>query len=569
MNSSSLWIILQRMRVPFVVIVIAYTIAIIGLVSIEGIDDKGNPYNMSIFDAFYFVTYTATTIGFGEIPYEFTYEQRLFVSFAVYITVIGWFYGIGTLITLLQDKLFLNEIYKATFRRNVRVIKKDFVIILGYNYITSEIIKKALRENMRAVVIEKDRDRANEVILEGFTPSVPVLVSDAHNPDTLEMAGIHKKNCKAVISLLKDDNFNLRMALTSKILNPKVKLAIKSTTDNQSENLRDVGVEIIENPFAIISDQIQLALNAPTILMLEEWLYQIDNLEAHPMSLPRGKYVICGYGRMGHSLYDVLTQNGIETVFLDINKDVLYDFEQNKENIIINNADDKQNLINAGIREAVAIIAATNDDTTNLSILTTAKKLNPRVITIVRENEIADFSIFESSNVDHIFMPSKILIYKTTNALVNPMSDKLIRIMGTKDEAWAQHLAKDLIQKIDINPQTLEIKINKAEAFEVVRHLEEGKRLYLNLFQRSRRDRNQHNNVVPLLIIRKNATILLPSWDEEIYLNDEILFACDANSKNDIEYIANNWYEFYYILTGTEKTWIPFFRQKEKQKGKK
>lgn len=562
MNSSSLWIVLQRMRVPFVVIVIAYSIAIIGLISIEGVDDVGNPYTMSIFDAFYFVTYTATTIGFGEIPYEFTYHQRLFVSFAVYITVIGWIYGIGSLISLLQDKLFLNEIYKTTFRRNVKVIKKDFVIILGYNYITSEIIKKALRENMRAVVIEKDRDRANEVILEGFTPSVPVLVADAHVPESLEMAGIHKTNCKAVISLLKDDNFNLRMALTSKILNQQVKLAIKSTTENQSENLKDVGVEIIENPFSIISEQVQLALSAPTILMLVDWLYQIDNLDAHPMTLPHGKYVVCGFGRMGHSLYDTLSRNGIEAVFLDINKDVLYDFESKCENVIINNADDKHNLINAGIEDAVAIIAATNDDTTNLSILTTARKLNPKLVTIVRENEITDFSIFESSHINHIFMPSKTLIYKTTNALVNPIADKMIRIMSTKDEAWGQHLAKELIQKIDINPSTLELRINKDEAIEVVEHLEKGEKLNLGIFQRSRRNRNQHNNVVPLLIIRKDDTIVLPSWDEEIHLGDEILFACDENSKDDIEYIANNWYEFYYILTGKEKTWIPFFRDK-------
>ena len=161
-------------------------------------------------------------------------------------------------------------------------------------------------------------------------------------------------------------------------------------------------------------------------------------------------------------------------------------------------------------------------------------------------------------------MPSKILIYKTNNALVNPISDKMIRIMGTKDESWGQHLAKELIQKIDVNPITLELRINKDEAFEVVKHIEEGNSLKLEVFQRSRRDRNHHNNVVPLLIIRKNDTIIQPTWDEEILLGDEILFACDKNAKNDIEYIANNWYEFYYVITGEEKTWIPFFRKGNK-----
>ena len=564
MNSSSLWIVLQRMRIPFVVIVVTYSIAVIGLVSIDGVDSEGKPYNMSIFDAFYFVTYTATTIGFGEVPYEFTYDQRLFTSFAIYITVLGWFYGIGSLVSLLQDKLFINEIYKANFRRSVKAMKQDFIIVLGYNYITSEIIKKSMEANMRAVVIEREKVRADELILEGFTPSVPVLVSDAHSSVALEMAGIHQRNCKAVVSLFEDDELNLRIALTSKILNPHVKLAIKSTTQNHTENLRDIGVEIIENPFSIISEQIQLALKAPTILMLEKWLYQIDNLDAHPMTLPHGKYVVCGFGRMGNSLYNVLSENGIDTVFLDIDKNVLMDFRNRCENIIINNADDKQNLIKAGIEDAVAIIAATNDDTTNLSILTTAKKINPKVVTIVRENEIVDFSIFENSHVNHIFMPSKILIYKTTNALVNPISDKMVRIMATKDEAWGQLLARELVQKISINPIILELTINKNEACEVVDYLEkEGHTLKLDVFLRSRRNRNQHNNVVPLLIVRKDDWILQPQWDEEIKIGDEILFACDENAKDDIEYIANNWYEFYYIVTGKEKNYIPFLHKKE------
>ena len=57
------------MRIPFLVIIITYTIAIIGLILIQGVDADGNPYKMSIFDAFYFISYTATTIGFGETPF--------------------------------------------------------------------------------------------------------------------------------------------------------------------------------------------------------------------------------------------------------------------------------------------------------------------------------------------------------------------------------------------------------------------------------------------------------------------------------------------------------------------
>lgn len=128
MQNTSLWIILQKMRIPFIVIILTYTIAIIGLVSIDGMDANGNVHKMTIFDALYFISYTATTIGFGETPYSFTYSQRLWVTFSIYLTVIGWLYGIGTLIGLLQNKTFLNEIARVKFRRQVSNIRKNILL---------------------------------------------------------------------------------------------------------------------------------------------------------------------------------------------------------------------------------------------------------------------------------------------------------------------------------------------------------------------------------------------------------------------------------------------------------
>ena len=61
---------------------------------------------MGFFDAFYVMSYTASTIGFGEIPYPFTYNQRMWVTISIYLTVIGWAYAIGSLLALLQDRAF-------------------------------------------------------------------------------------------------------------------------------------------------------------------------------------------------------------------------------------------------------------------------------------------------------------------------------------------------------------------------------------------------------------------------------------------------------------------------------
>ena len=80
--------ILRRMRRPFLLLITVYNVAMLGMILIPGVDDQGNVWHMSIFHAFYFVSFTATTIGFGEIPYPLSDAQRLWAVISIYILVI-------------------------------------------------------------------------------------------------------------------------------------------------------------------------------------------------------------------------------------------------------------------------------------------------------------------------------------------------------------------------------------------------------------------------------------------------------------------------------------------------
>ncbi len=556
MPDNSLWIILHRLRTPFLVLIVTYSISIIGLLMIPGEDGNGNIYNMTIFDAWYFVSYTATTIGFGDTPYTFTYHQRMWISIIIYLTVIGWFYSIGSVIAILQDKHLLSEIAKVKFIKQVKNIKQPFVIILGYSLVSSEIIRRIQKSNFRVVVIENNEDRANSLILEGFSPRVPVCISNVYHVKSLEDAGIKKSNCKAIISLFKDDNLNLRVAILTKYLNPNIQLVVKSNGKHNTDNLLDVGVDIIQNPFSIISYQIQMALEAPSLLKLEQWIYNMGILDDSLLSLPKGKYLVCGYGRMGRHLYNVLNDNNIKVSFLEINE-IKQDKLSQEEyyNMKFVDADDRDNLINAGILDCDIIIAGTDNDTVNLSILATARKLNSSIITIARENELEDYSIFKSANIDHIFMPSKILIHKTTNAIVYPLSNIFVKKLIRQDEKWGDDLVKELQQTIGENPKLFEITINKWEAPQIYNYILK-ENLTLDIFRYSLYNQKKSNKIVVLIIKNEDNYNLLPQWNESLHENDTILFACDEDAIDDIEYITQNIYEFNYILTGKDNNKI-------------
>lgn len=476
-------------------------------------------------------------------------------TFCTYLTVLGWFYSIGSLVSLFRDDLFLQEIEKAKFLRQIKNLNEKFIVVLGYNQITKKIIKKALAQGLRTVVIEKDKMKINDLILENFTPTVPVLYSETYSVKVLEAAGLKKRNCKAIVSLLDNDALNLKITLIAKALNKNVKVAVKSTTSTHTENLKDLDADVIVNPFSIISSEISLALWAPNIFKLEKWLYGIDNLNAALPIFPKGLYIICGYGRMGKKIFEKLSDNNVDVKLIEMDKKKDVELTKKEmEHLIFGNADDKELLINVGIKDARVVVAVTDDDTTNLSILATARKLNSKIITIVRENDLADDFLFRNANIDHIFTPSKILVNKVTNALVNPLSDKFLKQILKQDNNWASKLVARLVKEIGINPLLVEIEINNIIAPQIYAYLKENKDLSLSLLATSLHNKEQQNNVVPLLLQRENDIILLPEWENDIKIGDKILLACDEHAKDDIEYICENIYEFYYALTGKEKT---------------
>src|SRR3569832_2987533 len=101
---NTLFLILRRMRAPLIFLILSYAISLLGMTLIPGVDAAGRPAPpMDFFHAFYVVSYTATTIGFGEVPGTFSDAQRAWTIVVIYLTVIAWLYSIGFILHLLQD----------------------------------------------------------------------------------------------------------------------------------------------------------------------------------------------------------------------------------------------------------------------------------------------------------------------------------------------------------------------------------------------------------------------------------------------------------------------------------
>jgi hypothetical protein len=91
-SSRVIFIVLRFMRTPIMALVAVYAVSMVGWVMIPGQTPDGQSERLSFFHAFYFLTYTATTTGFGEIPYPFSDAQRMWGILSLYGSVIAWLY---------------------------------------------------------------------------------------------------------------------------------------------------------------------------------------------------------------------------------------------------------------------------------------------------------------------------------------------------------------------------------------------------------------------------------------------------------------------------------------------
>lgn len=551
LENNSLYLIIKRMRTPMYVLVVTFAISILGMVMIPGQDDQGRPYHLTFFDAFYFVSYMATTIGFGESPYEFTYPQRLWVGFCIYLTVIGWFYAIGSIISLVQDKVLAAQIAFAQFQKKVKNMEESFIIFVGYNSMTRTIIDRLSKEGIRSVVIEKNEEKIKVLALEDYAVEVPALAGDIRDPKIFKIAGIHKKNCHAVVSLFNEDVMNLHVALSAKLMNRHVMVVVEATEEEYAQNLKTIGADIVENPFKIVAKRVYLSLKSPSLLMLEQWLYGDPLVLRKKDKLPReGKYIVCGYGRMGRALEIGLKRAGIDYIFIEASPEKARKAKRG-EKVIIGDADDKKILLKADVQEASCIIAATKDDLLNLSIIMAAKRINPDIYTVARENHINDSVVFKAAKIDRVIMIETLMINKTYNILARPLADRFIRLMTYRGEEWGEKVVNLLKTHIGNNPETMETVVDEDHAYALVRHIKDtGEEIPYSVLYRRRDDWRKENQMLILYIRRGEQEILLPKPTEPVKIGDELLIAGNKEVFEDVEYIMENIYELYYVMKG-------------------
>jgi Trk K+ transport system NAD-binding subunit len=312
------YLLLRRMRLPLVVIILAYAISILGMVLMPGVDDQGNTWHMNFFHAFYFVSFMGSTIGFGEIPYPFSDAQRLWTTIAMYLTVISWLYAIGSLLALTNDPAFRRIVAYTRFVRSVRNLREPFYLVCGAGDVGYMFIRELADIGFHSVVMDQDITRIENLALESLPVRVASLNADVTDTSTLIDAGLQKPQCAGVIALTDDDQANLTIAISSKLLAPRVPVLCRSADHDVEANMASFGTDYIVNPYDTFARRFAMMFQSPSMYLVYEWMTSIGEAPLRDFVVPpRGTWILCGFGRFGKAVRESLSFKGIHTVIVE------------------------------------------------------------------------------------------------------------------------------------------------------------------------------------------------------------------------------------------------------------
>ena len=548
---SIFFLVFRRMRAPLLVLVATYAIAILGMVSIPGTDADGKPWHMDIFHAFYFVSYMSTTIGFGEIPFEFSDAQRIWVTFCIYATVIVWLYSIGSLIALLQDKTLQRAIEERRFARRVASIHEPFYLVCGYGQTGSGLVRALTDRNQRAVVLDNNPERVNLLKLENLREFVPTLRADVGRPDNLLLGGLRNPYCAGVLALTSSNEVNLKVSLAAKLMQPDAKVICRADSHDVEANMASFGTDHIYDPFDIFAVYLATALQAPCLTLLYDWLGGMHGSAlTEPIYPPaRGLWIICGFGRFGKALYEHLADQDIELLVIEARP------ERTGEPPgawVKGRGTEADTLEQANIRRAVGLVAGTDNDVNNLSIIMTALELNPDLFTILRENHLMNRELFDAVGADMRMHPSSIVANRIRVLLSTPLLTEFSNYARYEDDAWACQLASRIAALVhDRVPEVWEVEIDAVQAYALVQLRRQGAAPTLGDLLRDARDRGRQLPAIALLRRRENGRTLLPPLDERLRDGDRLLFCGPPGVQSSMRWTLQNSHALTYVLYGS------------------
>jgi len=119
----------------------------------------------------------------------------------------------------------------------------------------------------------------------------------------------------------------------------------------------------------------------------------------------KNHFIICGGGRVGEHLVELLINKKQKYVIIEKEKHILEEMKEKGYCVMGGDVLDESVLLDAGIKKAKAIVAALPETEKNVLITLTARELNPNITIYARSHNVDLIHKLKKAGANHVVMP--------------------------------------------------------------------------------------------------------------------------------------------------------------------
>jgi Trk K+ transport system NAD-binding subunit len=276
-------------------------------------------------------------------------------------------------------------------------------------------------------------------------------------------------------------------------------------------------VKEVVNPLDRFGDHLRILLRSPAAYQLMIWLTSSPGtpLPERFDRLPHGRWVVCGHDRYGDELTADLRAEGLDVTVVHVSGGT-----------VLAGEGDSRHVVESGhVADAVAFVAATGNDTTNLWLVEAGKRANPDAFLVALQNRRANAPLFTAIGVDFGMVPAEVIAHEVLARLANPALMHFLPAVPRMGDAAAAALVDRLVEKCGTGtPDLWRLAFDTEEAPALQGRLDDEGVSLADLL-RDPRDRDHELDIVALALFRDGERTLAPSGDVTLRTGDYLLLA--------------------------------------------
>ena len=230
------------------VLLIIFVLGSLGYMFIEG---------WPLFDGFYMVLITLSTIGFGEV-YPLDHAGKVLTACVIISGVVYFALLIGYFVQLASE----GRVFQMMRRRRVDkaiAALSGHCVLCGFGLVGRVVAAELAADGVDVVVVETDDKKAEEIESAGYF----LVLGDATSDNVMMRVCLNR--AKALVASMSNDPANVYVVLSARAMNPDLYIVSRASDNRHISKLKTAGANRVILPHMIGGQSIAQAIQRPLV----------------------------------------------------------------------------------------------------------------------------------------------------------------------------------------------------------------------------------------------------------------------------------------------------------------